>query len=484
MPNLLNGLAVRPPWEVAGVDYAVGVTPGTVLKNPAVDQLPAGCDYEIDGGVPTVRVTGNNVVLNGWNFAGVNLYITAATNTTIENCTFEATGGSTAGIIYMDFLSSGLNLLNNVINGSGPTVTSPSILYAIGGGNFNIQYNYFENMSAQAISILGSANLNMKYNIFENGAEQNPNHLNFLQFAGTNATDTAVVEFNTVYQQVQAVGGEGFQFYNNGTGDTLASATVAYNTIIAGTTNPNATVRQSDHAYSVGNVITVPGVNAYFFCIGAGTSANTVPSAETTWTMSQYGVTFSDGTAQFVGNALSMSYLLHGSGAYATTTTLGTGSLYDNYIDASGAYGAIYPGSFPGWTVSSNVDMVTGKIVQANNSEIAATTVSGVVSSPASGTEVAGNTITFTVNFSGAVTVTGTPTLSLNDGGTATYKSGSGTTALTFSYTVGTSDSAISSLAITGVNYPSSATITDANGNAALLSNALVTFSRLRIGFL
>ena len=31
----------------------------------------------------------------------------------------------------------------------------------------------------------------------------------------------------------------------------------------------------------------------------------------------------------------------------------------------------------------------------------------------------------------------GTPTLTLNDGGTATYISGSGTSALTFSYTVG-----------------------------------------------
>ena len=37
-----------------------------------------------------------------------------------------------------------------------------------------------------------------------------------------------------------------------------------------------------------------------------------------------------------------------------------------------------------------------------------------------------------TVNTTG-----GSPTLSLNDGGTATYISGSGTNALTFSYTVG-----------------------------------------------
>ena len=39
--------------------------------------------------------------------------------------------------------------------------------------------------------------------------------------------------------------------------------------------------------------------------------------------------------------------------------------------------------------------------------------------------------------MSEAVNVTGTPTLTLNDGGSATYVSGTGTSALTFSYTVG-----------------------------------------------
>ena len=48
-----------------------------------------------------------------------------------------------------------------------------------------------------------------------------------------------------------------------------------------------------------------------------------------------------------------------------------------------------------------------------------------------------GAVVTLTANLSQAVTVSGgTPTLLLNDGGTATYTGGSGTTALTFSYTV------------------------------------------------
>ena len=38
----------------------------------------------------------------------------------------------------------------------------------------------------------------------------------------------------------------------------------------------------------------------------------------------------------------------------------------------------------------------------------------------------AGHVVTLTVNLSEAVTVNGTPTLTLNDGGTATYSGGNG----------------------------------------------------------
>ncbi len=85
----------------------------------------------------------------------------------------------------------------------------------------------------------------------------------------------------------------------------------------------------------------------------------------------------------------------------------------------------------------------------------------------------AGKVITLTANFSAAVTVNttgGSPTLTLNDGGTATYVSGSGTTALTFSYTVAaaqnTADLVISSFNLNG------ATVKDGAGNAANLSGA------------
>ena len=59
--------------------------------------------------------------------------------------------------------------------------------------------------------------------------------------------------------------------------------------------------------------------------------------------------------------------------------------------------------------------------------------------------------VTLTANMSQAVTVTGgTPTLVLNDGATATYTGGSGTAALTFTYTVAAGQNT-ANLAVTAV---------------------------------
>ena len=73
--------------------------------------------------------------------------------------------------------------------------------------------------------------------------------------------------------------------------------------------------------------------------------------------------------------------------------------------------------------------------------------------------------------MSEAVTVNtsaGSPTLTLNDGGTASYVSGSGTNTLTFIYTVLAGQNT-PDLMVTAVNL-NGATIKDGAGNAANLS--------------
>ncbi|RTL76441.1 MAG: phosphoesterase [Bradyrhizobiaceae bacterium] len=123
-----------------------------------------------------------------------------------------------------------------------------------------------------------------------------------------------------------------------------------------------------------------------------------------------------------------------------------------------------------GWwqTAVSQIEVGT-----TTNPTISLIAVSGTGVTNGSGDLNAGKAVTLTVTFSSAVTVNttgGAPTLTLNDGGTATYVGGSGSSALTFSYVVAsgqnTSDLSISSANLNG------AIIRDQLGNNADLSGA------------
>jgi hypothetical protein len=107
--------------------------------------------------------------------------------------------------------------------------------------------------------------------------------------------------------------------------------------------------------------------------------------------------------------------------------------------------------------------------------------VTQATASPGSGVEHVGTTVALTLDFNEAVTVTGKPTLTLNDGSTATYVSGSGSKALIFDTTVASTNSATSALAVTAANLPSGASIKDASGVSANLSGAVTTFSGVQI---
>lgn len=91
----------------------------------------------------------------------------------------------------------------------------------------------------------------------------------------------------------------------------------------------------------------------------------------------------------------------------------------------------------------------------------------------------AGDVVTSTVTFSEAVTVTGSPQLALNIGGTtvqATYNNGSGTSALTFNYTILAGQTDTNGISI-GANALSlnGGTIVDANSNTAIITSSAIS---------
>ena len=163
------------------------------------------------------------------------------------------------------------------------------------------------------------------------------------------------------------------------------------------------------------------------------------------------------GTATYVSgsgsNALVFNYtVLAGQNTAALQATAVSGTITDL------AGNALSSSSLP--------QTLAGVIINTT-----APVISAIAESPSSGDLNAGKTVTYTLTMSEVVTVNttgGSPTLSLNDGGTATYVSGSGTSALTFSYTVlagqNTPDLVVSAVNLNG------ATIKDGAGNAASLS--------------
>jgi large repetitive protein len=82
-----------------------------------------------------------------------------------------------------------------------------------------------------------------------------------------------------------------------------------------------------------------------------------------------------------------------------------------------------------------------------------------------------GNVVPITITFTAPVTVTGTPQLALNDGGVATFASGSGTSTLTFNYTVATGQntSKLDYVSPGSLTLSGGATIKDASSRDAVL---------------
>ena len=191
--------------------------------------------------------------------------------------------------------------------------------------------------------------------------------------------------------------------------------------------------------------------------------AVTVAGGTPTLTLNDGGTaTYSGGSGS---NALTFSYTVaagqNTSDLAVTAVNLGTATVKDGAGNAANLTGAV---TTPAGTLQIDTTAPT----------VASLVASGTGITSGTGDLGVGSVVTLTVNLSEAVTVAGgTPTLTLNDGGTATYSGGSGSNALTFSYTVGAGQNT-SDLSVTAVNL-GTATVKDGAGNAANLTGAVTT---------
>ena len=179
-------------------------------------------------------------------------------------------------------------------------------------------------------------------------------------------------------------------------------------------------------------------------------------------------VTVSGGTPTLTLNDGGVATYVGGSGSgtltfsYVVAPGQNTASLAATAVNLNGATIADAAGN------GANLSL-SGLVQNGPQIDGAAPVLTALTETPAAGNLNVGQTVTFTLTASEAVTVIGgTPTLTLNDGGVATYVGGTGSAALTFSYSVAAGENT-ASLAANAVNL-NGASIKDAAGNAANLS--------------
>lgn len=303
----------QPPWKVAGVDYYVGIPPGTTLTDWQSFIGAPGIDA---GGVNYIRCNGTtaanpsaSATINAADFTlhgGGWLYIPSGgcSSVTITNSKFGcATPTGSDGYYIQSQAATSFTLRFNEIDGLGCELGQVTWLSTGGNGTIIIEHNYFNNLNNHLWEqVSGTNTVTYRWNLINGWTAFDPTaHMNFHQLNSGNVTTSVL--FNTVYiPQLGANGpGEMFQYYMNSSG-TLTTPTQSYNTIIS----------------------IQPG-----------------------------------------GQALpSTSYAVHGSVGSAGTTLSGAAFNQNNYFDPTSMYGAYYTGSMTtGWTSSGNIDMTTGAII-------------------------------------------------------------------------------------------------------------------------
>ena len=411
MPTILNGYAKRAPWDVAGVDYAVGLPTGVVLSPPTSISM-AG--VTVNSTAHTVTITGNNVTLtaidyspnNGWEL------IINGTNDVVTDSKFVAGSnqGSNGTVLNISSSAVGVTLLNNDVSGGDLAVTAEvgATVMVNNSGTNTIKYNNFHDSGGDMIDFSFGPQVDIvEFNLFS-AIGVNTAHADTLQWTNSQISNSPIV-FNTVYINVAqpAPGNGALTLTSYGPSATMTTTTVSNNTIaMPAKSNWGTGVYNGDGGTGAGVLFRNMFIDPTGAYMGGGS-----------WVIA----TGSDG--DYLANPTVFSAntnMVSGNPEVVPSSSSKDGSWY------------VYPDS-KGYSPSLS-------------------DVYSITASPASGTISAGGTITITANLDLSYTVGGTPpTLSLNTGRVATYLSGSGSNTFEFQYIVQNGDTA-SALTVTAFN--------------------------------
>jgi hypothetical protein len=429
------------------VNFSENVAVNTTGGTPTLT-LSDGGTATYTGGSGTGALTFSHTVAAGQSTADLTVSafnLNGGTIADLAGNTAVVTGAVTnpAGVLVVD----GIAPTVNSIATSGTGITSGTGLLNA-GKVVTLTVNFSDNVTVTTTG--GTPTLTLDDGgtaTYASGSGTSALAFNYTVAAGQNTPDLTVTALNV----------------NGGTIKDTAGNTAV---VSGAATNPAGTL-QIDTAASTVNSVATSGAG-----ITSGSGTVGVGSVVT------LTVTFSENVVvTTTGGTPTLTLNDGGTATYASGS--GTGALAFTYTVAAGQNTAdltVTALNLNGGTikdVAGNTAVVTGAVTNPAGTlqiDTSAPTVSSVATLPASGTVVLGGVVTLTVNFSENVAVTGTPTLTLNDGGTATYTGGSGTGALAFSYTVAAGQNT-ADLTVTALNL-NGGTIKDVAGNAAVATGA------------
>ncbi|WP_141400505.1 DUF4347 domain-containing protein [Magnetospirillum sp. 15-1] len=460
----INRVSAQDTRGSGGLDY-------TVTFSKTVDNVDAG-DFTVTKGA---GVTGTAVIS-----------VTAGANGS-STYTVHVAGLSGDGTVRLD------------LNASGTGITASTGGAAIGGGYASGQ-NYTLDNTAATVSGVTSSTANGSYKVGDTISVQ----VNFSESVTVTGTPQLTLETGTTDRTIDYASGSGTNSltftYTVQAGDTTAdldyistSALVLNGGSIKDAVGNDATLTLASPgaANSLGNAkaIVVDGVAPTVSGVTSSTADGSYKVGDTISVQVDFSenvtvtgtpqLTLETGTTDRTVNyasgsgtsSLTFTYTVQAGDTTADLDYISTGALALNggtIKDAAGNDATLTLAS-PG--VANSLGNAKAIVVDG-----VAPTVSGVTSSTANGSYKVGDTISVQVNFSESVTVTGTPQLTLETGTTdrtVNYASGSGTSSLTFTYTVQAGDTTADLDYIsTGALALNGGTIKDAVGNDATLTLA------------
>ena len=224
-------LATRPPWNVAGVDYPIGVNSDLAFKKPTATNLPKGASLASSD---AIYVDGSDVTLDSFDLSNFTVMIndSATGIITITNCKTSRTG------IIRSTVNAKAKLVVRycTLDGGGPA-SDRNFATIMTWCPTTVEYCFIGN-SAQGIHVSG-ADFTAQYNVLEGFSWEKDNHANAIYVSGSNdPTVSTTIAYNTIYSEVTSgppngpIGiGAAIAFFDDG--GNFYNSQVSNNTVIS-----------------------------------------------------------------------------------------------------------------------------------------------------------------------------------------------------------------------------------------------------------